>query len=105
MKIINNIDCGNSNISEDGAIKVIQGLRDFTDQRKRCSKYSACKYLNMSRATFDNYVRMGKIPEGQHEVGFKEKSWRISNLNKFIEQSRRSRGEDSFTAGDDVKKH
>lgn len=23
MKIINNIDCGNSNISEDGAIKVI----------------------------------------------------------------------------------
>lgn len=33
---------------------------------------SVMKYLKVSRATFDNYVRAGKIPKGRKQIGFKE---------------------------------
>lgn len=48
----------------------------------------ACKYLNVSRATFDNYVRSGKLPRGEHEAGFKELSWNKKTLDEFIRRSK-----------------
>lgn len=57
LKIVDDIDAGNSNITEGEAIEIVDNLRRFTDKEKRLSKYAACKYLNVSRATFDNYVR------------------------------------------------
>ena len=71
VRIIDNIDSGNSNISEDESIEIVKVLREITDKTKRMSKYEACKYLNMGRATFDNYVREGKLPKGIKEAGFK----------------------------------
>lgn len=50
-KIIDDIDAGNSNITEDEAIKLIDTLKELTDKEKRLSKYAACRYLNISRAT------------------------------------------------------
>lgn len=50
--------------------------------------YAACKYLNVSRATFDNYVRSGKLPRGEHEAGFKELSWNKKTLDEFIRRSK-----------------
>ena len=50
-KIIDDIDAGNSNITEDEAIKLIGTLKELTDKEKRLSKYAACRYLNISRAT------------------------------------------------------
>lgn len=69
LKIVDDIDAGNSNISEGEAIEIVDSLKRFTDKEKRLSKYAACKYLNVSRATFDNYVREGKLPRGKHEIG------------------------------------
>lgn len=88
IKIVNNIDAGNSSITEDEAIRLIADLRELTDKEKRLSKYSACKYLNVSRATFDNYVREGKLPKGKHDAGFKELSWSRKDLDKFIRKSK-----------------
>lgn len=88
IKIVNNIDAGNSSITEDEAIRLIADLRELTDKEKRLSKYSACKYLNVSRATFDNYVREGKLPKGKHDAGFKELSWAKKDLDKFIRKSK-----------------
>lgn len=87
-KIIDNIDAGNSTITENEAIQVIGVLRNLTDKEKRFSKYAACRYLNVSRATFDNYVREGKLPKGIHEVGFKELSWYQKDLDTFIKKSK-----------------
>lgn len=87
QNLINDIDAGNSTLTEEEAIKIIEKLRRLTD-KSRFSKYSACQYLNISRATFDNYVREGKIPRGKHEKGFKELSWSKQDLDKFIEESR-----------------
>lgn len=82
-KIINDIDCGNSNITEDEAMEMIKVIKSYTDRTQRLSKYQACQYLNMSRATFDNYVREGKLPRGKKEVGFKELFWTQKGLDEF----------------------
>lgn len=86
LKIVDNIDAGNSNITEEEAVKIVDSLKRFTDKEKRLSKYAACEHLNISRATFDNYVREGKLPRGKHEIGFKELSWNKKDLDEFIKK-------------------
>ena len=84
LKIIDNIDAGNSNISKEEAIEVAKILSSYTDKEVRLSKYQACAYLGISRASFDNYVRNGKIPKGLKESGFKELFWTKKDLDKFL---------------------
>lgn len=84
LKIVDDIDAGNSNISEGEAIEIVDSLKRFTDKERRLSKYAACEYLNVSRATFDNYVREGKLPRGKHEIGFKELSWDKKELDELM---------------------
>lgn len=80
------IDSGNSNIDEDSAISIFKAMTDATDMTKKVSKYRACQILHISRATFDNYVKEGKLPKGEHEIGFKELRWSLYDLNKFKEK-------------------
>ena len=82
LKVIDNIDAGNSNLSEDDAIKVLVTIKNFTTKDEGMSKYSACQYLNVSRATFDNLVKEGKLPKGKHIIGFKELRWYAKDLDK-----------------------
>ena len=88
QKCIDRIDAGNSNISADEEIEIIELLKKYTDKDRKLSKYQACKYLNMSRATFDKYIREGKIPKGKKEAGFKELFYMESDLRKFIETNK-----------------
>lgn len=85
--IIDDLDAGNTNINEEEAIEVAKVISELRKDNG-ISKYAACEYLNISRATFDNYVREGKIPKGKHEIGFKELRWYKKDLDKFIEESR-----------------
>ncbi len=85
LEMIDNIDTGNSNLTEEEALNAIKILKSYTDKTKRLSKYQACQYLNISRAKFDNLVREGKIPRGKHQVGFKELSWFEKDL-KVVKQ-------------------
>lgn len=87
-KIIDNIDAGNSNITENEALELTKILQSYTDKTIKMSKYQACQYLNMSRATFDNYVREGKLPRGKKEAGFKELFYVQKDLDEFIRKSR-----------------
>ena len=80
QNFIDRIDTGNSNLSADEELEVIELLKKYTNKDRKLSKYQACKYLNMSRATFDKYVREGKIPKGKKEAGFKEIFWNESEL-------------------------
>lgn len=89
LKIVDDIDAGNSNISESEAVELIDTLKRLTDREKRLSKYEACRYLNVSRATFDNYIRDGKLPRGTKEAGFKELSWSRKELDEFITNNRK----------------
>lgn len=64
LQMVDDIDAGNTNITEEEAIQLAATLKEYTDKTKRLSKYQACQYLNVSRATFDNYIKEGLLPKG-----------------------------------------
>ena len=84
VNIIDRIDTGNTNITEEDGLEVINYLNKFNNKDEGISKYSACQYLNISRATFDNLVKEGKLPEGKHIQGFKEKRWYRKDLDDYV---------------------
>lgn len=84
VQILNDIDTGNSNINEEDETKIINLLKEYTDKERYLSKYAACQYLRISRATFDNYVREGKLPRGEHRIGFKELGWKVKDLDSYV---------------------
>ena len=73
---INNIDAGNSNHNEEELDEIIKDLTKLNRGIKRISKREACeRILHCSPSTFDNYLKIGLIPPGNKEYGFKELSW------------------------------
>lgn len=92
IAIIKRIDNGDCDISDvDDMNEVISIMHKTAHRDKPMSKYAACEYLNISRATFDNYVKEGKIPQGQHELGFKELSWYKKDLDAYKEKYRKNK--------------
>lgn len=87
--IADKIDEGSISSNPEETMQVMETLQKFVDKEQRISKYQACQYLNVSRATFDNYVREGKLPRGKHVVGFIELSWNKKDLDKFIKDYKR----------------
>lgn len=85
QKFIDDLDTGNTNITEDQEIKIISVLSNIANPDQKMSKIQACDYLGVSRATFDNYVRDGLIPKGIKQEGFKEKSWSKIDLDMYLE--------------------
>lgn len=94
-RIINDIDCGNSNITEDEAMEMIKVIKSYIDKTQRLSKYQACQKLNVSRATFDNSVREGVIPRGEKVIGFKELFWKEKALDEVIKSRRNGNKENN----------
>lgn len=87
LKIINDIDNDNSNLSAEECEEIIEHLTTISNKNEKLSKYQACKYLKVSRAAFDNYVRANKIPKGRKQIGFKELFWYKKDLDKFVENN------------------
>ena len=83
-RIADRIDEGSISSNPEETMQVMEAIQGFVDKEQRLSKYEACRYLNISRATFDNYVRAGKLPRGKHEAGFKELSWDKKTPDAFI---------------------
>lgn len=83
-RIADRIDEGSISSNPEETTQVMEAIQGFVDKEQRLSKYEACRYLNISRATFDNYVRAGKLPRGKHEAGFKELFWDKKTLDAFI---------------------
>ena len=84
LKIISDIDAGNSNVTEEEACEIIKYINSMTNREQRLSKYQVCQALNISRATLDNYIREGKFPKGSHTAGFKELSWNKKDLDEYL---------------------
>lgn len=90
-KIIDDIDSGNSSITEKEALQICATLKELTHKDERMSKYKAYTYLNISRATFDNYVAQGLLPKGKKEAGYKELSWYKKDLDMFIKRKKNNK--------------
>lgn len=83
LQIVEDIDAGNCKISEQEMNEAIETIKRLSNKKEDFSKYSAANYLNISRATFDNYIAEGKIPHGVKKQGFKELRWYKEDLDKF----------------------
>ena len=84
-QIMDNIDSGNTHASEEELLEICETISFLTNPESKMSKYQAIKFLGISRATFDNYVKKGIIPHGREQQGFKEKFWYKRDLLKLKE--------------------
>lgn len=87
-KIIDDIDTGNTDISDEDSVQITEMLKLYTRKDNPLSKYQAYTYLNMSRATFDNLVKDGKLPRGVKVEGFKKLFWYKKDLDTYIKMSK-----------------
>lgn len=83
QQIIDDIDSGNSKISEVEQLKVINFIEKLN--QKELSKIESAEYIGVSRATFDNYIRNGLIPKGNKRQGINNLFWSKLDLDKFLE--------------------
>lgn len=88
QQCISDIDSGDCNLDDEELEKAILSLKQYSRKDTNMSKYQAYTYLNVSRATFDNYVREGKLPKGKKIQGFKELMWEQKDLDAFIKECR-----------------
>ena len=78
-QIADRIDSGSCEMSDQECLDVFNMLA-----HEALSKEQAMLYLNMPRSTFDNYVRLGRIPQGRKRVGFKELVWYKDELSRIV---------------------
>ena len=83
LRIVDDIDAGNTNADERDLVEIIETLRSCLHKDVPMSKYQAYTYLGISRATFDNLVREGKLPRGKKVAGFKELQWYKKDLISY----------------------
>ena len=83
LKIIENIDAGNSNITEKEAFEIIDIIKRYTDTTQYYNRTQAAKYLNCSVQSFDLYRKEGKIPEGIKQTGG-VRQWTKQQLDQYI---------------------
>lgn len=84
-RIADDIDDGNSNLTEDDCIELIESIAHYTDSTKKYSIYQAAKFLGKSKSSLDKYIKSGKLPEGRKEQGFTEKFYLKKDLIKMKE--------------------
>lgn len=81
-KIADELDSGKYKCDDDQIKYTIDQIARFQDNAK-FSKYQVFNYLHMSRATFDNLVREGKLPKGMKQQGFTELQWFKKDLDEY----------------------
>lgn len=90
LKIVDNIDAGNSNMSEEDMTQTVLALRKYTHKDEVMTKYQACRFLSKSRATFDNLVAAGELPKGEKLYeGDSNLFWKVSDLTIYRNKNRK----------------
>lgn len=86
VNIIQDIDAGNSTLSDAEAMSVMKTIAKYSRKDSPMSKSAACAYLGIGRSKFDSLVREEKIPRGKKLVGFKELHWTKRDLDKYLKE-------------------
>ena len=86
VRMLEDLEADNTNLTEEEAIELVGLVKEYSMKNPLMSKYQAYNYLGVSRATFDNYVREGKISKGIKKQGWKELGWYKKELDRFISE-------------------
>ena len=78
-KTADDIDAGNSELSESEAMDIMGVLC-----HEAMSKAQACEYLNTSPSYFGELIRTKKVPKGRKVVGYKELRWYKDELDACV---------------------
>ena len=69
-KLLDNIDAGNTNLTEDEAVDLLDMFTHIA-----VGKQEAQNIVGFQKSRFDDYVRMGMIPKGRKRKHFKDLAW------------------------------
>ena len=87
-KLLRELKADNSNLSEEEMLKVARCLNEInTIQKTEFTKKEAYDYLRMSRASFDNKVREGRIPIGKKCPG--KLVWYKKDLDAYVNKEKK----------------
>ena len=92
MKIVNDIDSGNSNIDESQTIEIASAIGELVSRYNKpkipnkLTRLEACKHLRVSETKFNILRRKGLISEGTKKAGDVRK-WSIEELDKYIKDN------------------
>lgn len=89
IKIIDDIDTGNSNLTSEQTIQVAEFLNEMTSTKKLYNRTKAAEYLNCSVQSSDLYRKDGTLEEGKKEKGGVIQ-WTKKQLDDCIERRRRN---------------
>ena len=82
LQLVNDIDSGNSNISEHQQKEVLSFIQRLLSPD--LTKLESADQIGVCRATFDNYIKKGLIPEGEHHRGSNELRWKRYDLDNYL---------------------
>lgn len=81
QKYIDDIDSGNSNISQNEQLQLLTLLQQINSTE--LSATESYKYLGISKSTFYNYIDKGLLPKGVKKSG-RGVVWNKCDLEKFL---------------------
>lgn len=93
--VADNLDAGNSNITEDEMLEICELISNSSNPEEKISKYQTADLLGVNHKTVDYYVRKGYIPHGRQEIGFKEIFWYKKDILKFKEEKESKKKKDN----------
>lgn len=92
MKIVSDIDSGNSNIDESQTIEIASAIGELVSRYNKpkvpnkLTRLEACRHLRISETKFNMLRRKGLISEGTKKAGDVRK-WSIEELDKYIKDN------------------
>lgn len=81
--ILDNLNAGTSDLSEEECIEAIEFVKQMSDKTRYVSKSEACMILKCSPATFDRLVANGELKRGKKLSGFKELHYNLMDIENY----------------------
>lgn len=89
VKAVENIDSGNSHITDEDAADLMTYIQKCTHAEQYFTKYQAYNYLHISRSKFDSLVSEGKIPQGTKLYpGDNNLFWKVTDIIAYRDKER-----------------
>lgn len=85
--IVDKIDSGNCNMSDEQLEKAIEALRPYALYNPYTTSYKACTYLGVCPKTFRTLIEKGEIPEGIKEAGDSSLKWLKTDIENYSKKS------------------
>lgn len=86
MEIHERIKSGRCLTNKMQNLKAINFLHLICNKDEAMSKCEACRYVGVSRATFDRLVLARKLPKGKKRIGWTELAWYPKDLDEYIDK-------------------